>query len=117
MNPFLAFIADIRAGQAVEDYTEQLRELVEECRETGRAGTITLKVTIKPFGKDESAMRIEDSLTIKPPKPDTLSSVFFAHGDGRLTRRDPRQPDLPHLATATDDAETVDPETGEIIAS
>jgi hypothetical protein len=101
-RPFVDVLRDVRYGAAVEELTAHLTELVETVRKTGRAGSITLKLTVKPAAKgDVSALTVDDAVSVKKPTMEHGTTVFFATAENGLSRRDPRQPDLIDLRPST----------------
>jgi hypothetical protein len=94
----------LRFGILSEELTAQLSTLTQKCAATGRAGTLTLKLQLKP-GKG-GQIEIFDELAVKEPKQERGSTLMFSTPDGALTRNDPRQINLPLRA--------VDKATGEI---
>jgi hypothetical protein len=80
------------------DCAEALARVVEAVKTTGKKGAVTLKVTIhRPPKSDPAVVWITGGVTHSAPSPDREDRMFFAV-DGRLSRRDPRQPDLPMLS-------------------
>lgn len=79
-----------RGGEVISDLSEALRAVSGAVMLTGRAGSVTLKVTIKPAAKG-GAMVVEDDITTKVPKADKQGSIFFADEAGNLLREDPKQ--------------------------
>ncbi len=100
MNAFLETLGAIRAGDAVDDLAAQLADLVKCVRETGRAGALTLKLTVKPASKgDTTTLLLEDAVAVKRPAPERGATIFYATSAHALTRQDPRQPELAGLRT------------------
>lgn len=110
IRPIVDTLREIRRGAMLDEASEQLAEIVKRVAETGRAGAISLRLTVKPAGR--GAVRtvvIEDDVSAKLPEPDKEVTVFFPTADGNLSRQDPTQMSL-GLRTV----EAVDPDTGEI---
>lgn len=82
------------AGDAQEQAHAMLADLAEHVREYGgkAAGrlTITLDVTV-----DRDGVEMKSRVKTKTPEPPPVRAVGFLTPDCQLTRRDPRQPDLP----------------------
>lgn len=89
MRPFPDTLNQLRFGTLTEDLTAKLHELTQKCAETGRAGDLTLKLTLKP-GKG-GQIEVFDDIKLKLPKEERGSSIMFATPEGNLTREDPRQ--------------------------
>lgn len=80
-----------RDGGLSTDLDEAVRKLVGQVELTGKAGTVTVKITVKPAGKDTSgAVFVSDVITVKAPE-NHPESFFFTNGVGDLTRRNERQ--------------------------
>lgn len=86
---FMATIADLRSGRTQDDLTDQLSALVKAVRETGRAGKLTLTLSVKPASKESTIMLIDDVVTATLPKPDRAASLMFSTSDGSLDLNDP----------------------------
>lgn len=92
---FLAFLASVNKGRTANDLGERLQELVEAVENTGKGGTLALKLTIKPAGKTNSdAVIVTDEVLLKAPKAAPRESFFFPDGNHNLLRTDPNQNSL-----------------------
>ena len=98
-------LAKLRQGELVDELTTALQHLVGVCADTGKKGSLTLKLTLQP-GK-AGQIEIHDELAVKEPKQEKGTSIMFATPEGNLVREDPRQKKLA--------LEVVDRGTGEII--
>jgi hypothetical protein len=87
-------LGSIRHGSLAEDLTLQLEALVEAVKDTARPGSLTLKLTVKPFKGDASALVVSDEVKLSRPAAQKGETVFFANQANRLQRNDPRQPEL-----------------------
>ena len=95
-DEFVKVLAQLRDGTFLLDAGEGLAELVEQVRQTGRAGRLMITFDVKAAGKGVSGMVvIRDALVVKLPKAETSETVMYALEGGQLSRRDPRQPMLP----------------------
>jgi hypothetical protein len=68
---------------------EQFAELVKAIGATNKAGTLTLKVDVKP--STAGALAVKASVVIKKPKGLPPESLLWATPDGNLIADDPRQ--------------------------
>lgn len=107
IRPFADTLRDLRRGTVVTELEEGLAEVVRAVEETGKAGKLTLTLTVKPIsigsvGTATVAIHDDVKATLPRERPGT---VMFA-ADGVLTRNDPRQPEL--------GLRTVNPATGGI---
>ncbi|GGJ81750.1 hypothetical protein GCM10011583_11500 [Streptomyces camponoticapitis] len=93
VRPFAAFLQEQSGGQLHDELSEKLHGLIEAIKETGKGGSISLKIDIKPIaGTDGRTLTVTDSVAAKLPKTERPKSIFFATDDGNLSRSDPRQP-------------------------
>src|SRR5690348_3352491 len=104
-QPFPAVLAQLRKGALGNELTEHLEQIVAGVVSVGKAGTLTLKLTIKPAARRSDMVVIEDAITVKAPEPDRPGSFFFATEDGGLAREDPNQTALPGVLRPVADAE------------
>lgn len=87
---FHDFLREHRAGQTHDLLSEKLQELVAAVTEEEKAGSLTLKITIKPMGKSDG-LEVAAQITCSPPKETPGVSIFFATPENNLQREDPRQ--------------------------
>lgn len=95
MRPFADVLRDLSRGQTYDDLTTSLAEVVAASLETGKTGSLTLKLTVKPNG-DASVLITDDIKTTVPTmkRPDTL---FMATSSGALLRDDPDRANRPAI--------------------
>lgn len=93
--PFVRFLQEHRNGRLAHELAEALNELVQAVTETTKPGTLTLAIKVKPADKGTGALMVSDNVTVKRPVAERGASVFYADDHNNLTRRDPRQPELP----------------------
>lgn len=77
--------------------SEKLADLVDAVADTGRKGSVTLKLEVAPIGDDvrESGLRMNATITEKMPQLPLKGSTFFVRADGQLTREHPGQQRVP----------------------
>lgn len=93
VRPFASFLQEQSGGQLHDELSTKLHDLIEAIRETGKAGSLSLKIDIKPIaGTDGRTLTVTDTVAAKLPKTERPKSIFFATDDGNLSRTDPRQP-------------------------
>lgn len=103
IRPFAAFLQEQAGGQLHAELSERLHDLLQAVQETGKAGSIALKLDIKPIpGTDGRTVTVTDTVTAKAPKTERPKSIFFLADDGNLSRTDPRQPVITGLREATE---------------
>jgi hypothetical protein len=94
-NSFTRTLNNINAGQSVTDLSEELSKVVAAVKLTGKPGSLSYKITIKPASqRGIMKLEIEDDITSKIPKIGRERVFFFASDDNLLTRDDPRQMNL-----------------------
>lgn len=99
-RPFIDTLRDIEAGGLLDELSETQHSLIDAIRLTGKGGDLTIKLAYKPDGNGQ--MTIKADVKAKEPALSRGTSLFFLTPEGNLTRRDPRQQDLP-LRTVNDD--------------
>ncbi len=87
-KPFAEFLAGIDRGRVSDEITQQLAELVEAVTTYGRPGTLTLRVTVKPFKGGDGTVEVHAASDVKAPKA-PHAGVFFYGPGYQLTRDDP----------------------------
>lgn len=103
----LTTLCELRSGRTMNELSEQLGEVIEAVRKTGKSGALTLRLTVKPFSKgktDEEVqpLAIEDAISTKLPQLERGVTLFFSDAEGGLERNDPRQMSLPELKKVAD---------------
>lgn len=68
---------------------EKLAELVTAVTNTGKAGSLTLKIELKP--STAGALAVRGEVNIKKPKRLPREALLWATPDGNLIADDPRQ--------------------------
>lgn len=114
MRLFTDVLRDIRRGRVVEAASEELAEVVKAVMITGKPGSVTVTVEIRPQGKGDNALIVSAKVNAKEPQEDLPAGIFFADpGTGDLLREDPTQQRM--FATAPEATIAAhDPVTGEI---
>ncbi len=95
---FVAVLLEMRNGKVATDVSKKMNELIDSIKETGKAGKLTLTLSLRPSKADLHEGVKEISIThecklAKPEKP-IGPSVFFVDHEGGLTRTDPDQQQL-----------------------
>jgi hypothetical protein len=101
MRPFTQMVAELRRGRTGDELTEAMQALVHACKETGKTGALTLVIKVTP-GKS-GQVEITDAIKTNLPVFSRESSLFFVTDDGDLSRKDPRQEELPGLRGVEDE--------------
>lgn len=87
---FVKFLQEHRSGSTHDEISDKIRDLVAAVTDEGKAGKLTITVSIKPIGKSDG-MEVGVEVKSSPPKPTAGVSIFFASPDNALVRQDPRQ--------------------------
>lgn len=96
MRLFTDVMRDLRNGAAVGDLTNQLDELIERVKATGKSGEISISIKVKPASKggDIDMVTMDDTIKLKLPQMDKGQTFFFLTEGGDPVRNNPRQPGL-----------------------
>lgn len=91
VRPFADFLREVGKGSVHDEMSEKLNDLVTAVEETGKGGSITLTLHVKPMEKGNvNALLVSDAITVKKPTTPRKASVFFPDA-GNLVRNDPNQ--------------------------
>jgi len=91
-NGFTRLLSEHRCGHLAHELSTELRALLAACEETGKPGSLTLKLFVKPANKGQALLvLIEDELSLTAPKLPVEPSVFFVDPDHNLSRDHPQQ--------------------------
>lgn len=93
---FAVFLQELRDGRTHAELTAQLAELLAKVADTGKAGSLTLEIKIKPSvrGADVSKVTVLDAINVKLPKPERGEDFYWLTDDNELSRNHPRQASL-----------------------
>ena len=80
-------------------------ELIQAVSAHGKAGTLTLKIGVKP--STAGALAVKADISITKPKGLPAESLLWATPDGNLTADDPRQVKLDLKSVAAEPARTL----------
>lgn len=118
VRPFADVLKEINGGDSHDELSDALNELVTAVNDTGRVGTLTYVVKVKPAGKNAHGnVIILDEVKIKLPQLDRAESVWFVTSDGNVSRENPNQLKFESLREVPAPAVPVDAETGEIVSN
>ncbi len=116
LRPFSEWLTDHAQGQADDEMTAAVAEVVQQVAHLGKKGKVTMTVNIEPVGSGGRTVATECKVVAAPPLPDPEGSIFYIGEGGSLHREDPYQERL-DLRQAPDDEvapRALDPETGEL---
>lgn len=94
VRPYAAVLQEIDGGKVHATASAQLASLVEAITSTGKSGSLTLTLKIKPASRNSDVLIVTGAVGIKAPAPEAAESTFFVH-NGALSRDNPKQPELP----------------------
>lgn len=86
-----------RSGTLLAEFGEELADIVRAIRERGKGtGKVTLTLDVRAATKGGGrAVSIAGTVKAVHPKAEVEETLMYAGHDGRLSRRDPAQPELP----------------------
>jgi hypothetical protein len=93
-RPFATFLLETNKGRSHDELSRGLQELVAEVLRTGKPGSISYKVTVKPQAGNEHMVVVLDEIVRKVPRGERASSVFFVTDGHELVRNNPHQPSI-----------------------
>lgn len=94
MKPITDILRDIRKGMVAEAAGEELAAVVRAVAATGKPGSLTLTLKVKPQKGDSEQVVIESKIKASAPAADMPEAIFFADSDGDLHREDTRQREI-----------------------
>ena len=108
---FSEILATIRPA-ADRELGDELSKLIEAVDETGKAGSLTYTITIKPAGSSGSTVEVGDKITPKRPERARATSIAFVGKGNTLHRNAPTT--VPLFDDIRDAGADLDLSTGEI---
>lgn len=88
-------LRDIRKGRPVEEATMALADVVRAVDETGKEGSVTITLKIKPSKHGGPEKTLIAEVKAKKPIAEIAPAVFFSDDEGSLHRVDPSQEEMP----------------------
>lgn len=92
-RPITDTLRHIGGGVFIDTASDKMAELVNAVDASGKAGKLTLEVTVKKATRG-GAMHITGKVTLKKPAEDAMEAMLFATPEGNLVADDPRQQKL-----------------------
>lgn len=80
----------LRGGYLLSELEEQLAKVVQAVDVTGKAGKLTIQLTVKKVSRS-GALEILDKITSVAPEEAPLTTLMYPTPEGRLAPSDPRQ--------------------------
>ena len=99
-------------GCALTELSGAIKQVTASVQETGKAGNITLTLSIKPATRGSiGTLVIESKVKTKCPEAEAPASIFYADADYNLVREDPNQTvmDLRNVSAPAQSAPVVVP--------
>lgn len=96
---FTDILGFINRGALLDEATVSCAELVKAVRDTGKAGSITISLTVEPFKGSDDTLQVAGRVGVKLPRALAHASVMFTDDTGGLHRSDPTRPTLPFAET------------------
>lgn len=95
---FASTLSALHGGKVLEDLDDALREITQAVEISGKAGAVVLKLDILPAGQgvgDTPLFKVVDDIKLVRPKKKRGGVTFFADENHNLTRRAPKQTEMP----------------------
>lgn len=81
-----------KGGFSLTELSVALKNVTASVQETGKAGTVTLTLSIKPASRGAvGTLVLETKVKAKCPEAEAPASIFYADDDFNLVREDPKQ--------------------------
>lgn len=91
-------LKSIRKGRAAAEASIEMEKLIDAVRRTGKGGTLTMKVSVKPVhdgqiaeGRNSLQVWVDCQTNSKEPTATTQPTLCFATCTGQLSRDNPDQ--------------------------
>ena len=98
MKSFILLLNELNDGSTHAGLTSDLGELLRTVQNTGKGGSLTLKIKVSPAIRSEGGgvdkITITADRKLELPKPVSPSDFFWLTDDGETTRNHPRQHSL-----------------------
>lgn len=88
---FASFLIEHAKGRSHDELSRSLADLVRAVVDTGKPGTLTYTVKVKPTPNVDNMVKTEDAITVKKPELDRPASMYFVTDSGDLTLDHPHQ--------------------------
>jgi hypothetical protein len=97
IRPFRDILIELGEGSTHSELSDAFWELLQRVQDTGKAGTLTLQISISPNGSGR--IDVKDEVKVKLPEFNRPQTAFFVDNSGNASRRDPNQPSLPGVTS------------------
>lgn len=92
---FRDLMAQLDYGQTEAELDAAVAEIVAATREHKKKGSLTFTLNFGLVPNSETQVEITEAIKVVKPQRGRASTTLFIQKDGSLSRRDPRQPELP----------------------
>lgn len=113
IRPFADFLREHGRGRTHDELGDTLHTLVGRVKDTGKKGTVTLVIEVKPLKEDDRAVIVTDKIAVKLPEHDRPAGIWFVGNDGNLQKDDPDQMTFESLREVP--LPKFDQDTGEVL--
>lgn len=96
---FTAFLKQVNKGNTEVEASQALELITAKVKDTGKAGSFNIKVSITPAGKGEvTQVFVDAEVSVKEPKKDRKHTIFFTTNNNTLVRNNPDQSEMPVIS-------------------
>lgn len=99
---FTHYLIELEDGVFHQDLSHAMRDLLQAIQDTGKGGTLTLNLKLRPAA--DGTITSESDFKVTAPKGKRRQTLHFVTPELNLVRSNPRQPDLPLRQVKADDA-------------
>lgn len=82
-------------GLLLDDLNNRLEDVTAAVLRTGAKGKITIQIDLSKTKGMNTGVEVRTTFKATAPEPVRPSDLYFADDEGMLSRKDPRQPELP----------------------
>lgn len=93
-RPFASVLHELNKGRTHIQLGDELRAVLAGVRETGKPGSLTLRLDVKTLSGNEDGVTITAKIGSKVPVFESPSSIFFLDDDLNLNRNPVNQPSI-----------------------
>lgn len=91
---FTDYLRELDKGRFLTELSSEMQALVEAIAETGKKGSITVKLDLSPSSHDAETVTVSPTFKTVLPKATPGATLYFMTEERNLSRRDPRQGDI-----------------------
>ena len=92
-QPITETLKHIGGGVFIDTASDKMAELVQAVSDSGKAGSLTITISVKPATRG-GAMHLTGKYTLKKPAEEPMEALLFATPEGNLVADDPKQSKL-----------------------